>query len=48
MAVAGGRIIVKTQAQLNTTLTAGGFYMKITLQPTQPRLLQSWGDDKVV
>ena len=46
----GGRIIVKTPAQLNTTSTAAGFYMKITLHPTPPRLprntilLQSWGD----
>ena len=46
----GGRIIVKTPAQVNTTSAAAGFYMKITLHPTPPRLprntilLQSWGD----
>ena len=28
--------VVKTQAQLNTTSTAGGFYMKITLPHHPP------------
>ena len=46
----GGEYLSKVPAQLNTTTTAGGVYMKITLHPSHydhPGT-QIWGDDKTV